>query len=44
MDYENLKCSAKGAAMGTQERAEKCCLGNHTEEDPKCFLSFVVMV
>lgn len=43
MDSETLKCSAKGTAMGTQERAKKCCLGNNAEEAPKCFLCFVVM-
>lgn len=30
MDSETLKCSAKGTAMGTQEEAKKCCLGNDT--------------
>lgn len=43
MDFETLKCFAKGTAMGAQEGAKKCCLGTE-EEDPKCFLSFVVMV
>lgn len=44
MDSEILKCPAKRTVMGTQERAKKYCLGNDTEEDHKCFLSFLVMV